>query len=187
MISDVRWESLIQKNDKNKCTTAASAATPTIATRKTDHHRTNVSRHHTCNTCDKLKSSEKDTNQCRNSYEKNEKIKKSHTIYHSNKFALDELNCSKWIMPSLRPAIVQQLIAWCLVLNLVVVCNSVVVDSSVNLKEGDDSVGSDGGHFTAEWAAHIPGGDHVAQQVAMDHGYVILEKVSVLFESLICQ
>lgn len=80
----------------------------------------------------------------------------------------------------------------CLILN--VVCNGLLI-TSVRADDGFSSSGSfDGdtpgssalwdepqtqaGHYTSTWAVHIPGGDHVAQQVADDHGYVILGKVS---------
>lgn len=81
-------------------------------------------------------------------------------------------------------SILYQLIVY-LILN--VVCSSLLItsvrgDDDLLLKNNDAPGPADEWyrepHYTPTWAVHIPGGDQVAQQVADDHGYVILGKVS---------
>lgn len=97
---------------------------------------------------------------------------------------------------SAHKSIFYQLVVY-LILN--VVCNSLLITSV----RGDDdlSLRSDVGapgpavdddewqreqHYTPTWAVHIPGGEHVARQVADDHGYVILGKVSGYIQFSFC-
>lgn len=47
----------------------------------------------------------------------------------------------------------------------------------------DDDIINDK-HYTSTWAAHIPGGIHIADQVAEDHGFVNLGQVSISIPSL---
>lgn len=42
----------------------------------------------------------------------------------------------------------------------------------------DDDIINDK-HYTSTWAAHIPGGIHIADQVAKDHGFVNMGQVSI--------
>ena len=61
----------------------------------------------------------------------------------------------------------------------VVVCEELV---------SNEPIGS--GHYTPTWAVHIPGGENVANQIALDHGFINLGKVGAnsfyIFEYLIC-
>lgn len=59
-----------------------------------------------------------------------------------------------------------------------ILCSELVV--SVRGSDMESSVGGRG-HFTPTWAVHIPEGDVVAQEVANEHGMVIVGKVITLF------
>ena len=66
----------------------------------------------------------------------------------------------------------------CLVILVHLLCNEFV--TSVSCDELFDAVGARG-HYTHQWAVHIPGGDEVAQQVATDHDMFLRGKVRLLF------
>uniref|UniRef100_A0A336MN06 CSON014469 protein n=1 Tax=Culicoides sonorensis TaxID=179676 RepID=A0A336MN06_CULSO len=74
-------------------------------------------------------------------------------------------------------SIFYQLIAIYLVLNII--CNNLLLSTLLPCVSADELMDAPGarGHYTPTWAVHIPGGDHIAQQVADDHGYVLLGKV----------
>lgn len=78
---------------------------------------------------------------------------------------------------------VQRLIVSYLVLNFLcsIVLNGVNGERVFDVQENTIDAG---GHFTPQWAAHIPGGEHVAESVAKEHGYVIVTKVSEIKNDL---
>lgn len=88
------------------------------------------------------------------------------------KFMLSPLNTTK------NKSILYQLIVLYLVFNII--CNNLLLTTLLPCVSADELMDAPGarGHYTPTWAVHIPGGDHVAQQVADDHGYVLLGKVS---------
>lgn len=61
-----------------------------------------------------------------------------------------------------------------------ITCNNLLLTTLLPCVTADELMDAPGarGHYTPTWAVHIPGGDHIAQQVADDHGYVLLGKVS---------
>lgn len=75
-------------------------------------------------------------------------------------------------------SILYQFIVLYLVLNIT--CNNLLLTTLLPCVTADELMDAPGarGHYTPTWAVHIPGGDHIAQQVADDHGYVLLGKVS---------
>lgn len=62
----------------------------------------------------------------------------------------------------------------CLIVLIHLIWNEIV--TSVSCDEFLDAVGARG-HFTHTWAVHIPGGDEVAQQVALEHDMHLRGKV----------
>lgn len=64
-----------------------------------------------------------------------------------------------------------------IICNNLLLTTTLLLPSCVNADEFMDAPGARG-HYTPTWAVHIPGGEKVAQQVADDHGYVLLGKVS---------
>lgn len=86
------------------------------------------------------------------------------------KFILSPLNTK-------NKSILYQLIVLYLVLNII--CNNLLLTTLLPCVSADELMDAPGarGHYTPTWAVHIPGGDHIAQQVADDHGYVLLGKV----------
>ena len=75
-----------------------------------------------------------------------------------------------------------RLLNLCIMIVLHLICNELV--TSVNCDELLDSVGARG-HFTHTWAAHIPGGDEMAEKVADDHNMYLRGKVSQLLITFI--
>lgn len=67
--------------------------------------------------------------------------------------------------------ILYRLVYSCIIIS--VICSDKFI-LSVNC---DDSMGV-AGHYTPTWAVHITGGDHMAEQVARDHGMDVVGKVS---------
>ncbi|XP_063696789.1 furin-like protease 1 isoform X2 [Culicoides brevitarsis] len=96
-------------------------------------------------------------------------------------------NKKEWLSSSLQhlllrninknKSILYQFIVLYLVLNII--CNNLLLTTLLPCVRADEFMDAPGarGHYTPTWAVHIPGGDHVAQQVADDHGYVLLGKI----------
>lgn len=57
--------------------------------------------------------------------------------------------------------------------------NDLINEYQIHQIHVDDDIINDK-HYTSTWAAHIPGGIHIADQVAEDHGFDNLGKVSIL-------
>lgn len=69
-----------------------------------------------------------------------------------------------------------------LVVSLVVIVFSVSIASASEAADVVDHNAADG-HYTHQWAVHIPGGQHVADQIAAAHGFVNMGKVSAIESS----
>lgn len=92
------------------------------------------------------------------------------------KFMLSPLSSSQ--LNTKNKSILYQFIVLYLVLNII--CNNLLLTTLLPCVSADELMDAPGarGHYTPTWAVHIPGGDQIAQQVADDHGYVLLGKVS---------
>lgn len=66
-----------------------------------------------------------------------------------------------------------------LVVSLVVIVFSMSIVSA-SAAAGDVDHNAADGHYTHQWAVHIPGGQHVADQIAAAHGFVNMGKVSAI-------
>lgn len=85
------------------------------------------------------------------------------------------LECSSPPMRPMPPLCVQAQYIW-----LVVSVVAIVFSVSITANDVVDHNAAAGGHYTHQWAVHIPGGHHVADQIAAAHGFVNMGKVSAI-------